>query len=235
MRFGLYIITALQAIMTVVVLPCAIAQPTAVSNIVVIGDTGGDQSLLARKASGLSTLAGPDGLGISIGSLLGPTRIVEDDKGRRERLIAALGRVKSYLDYGAFTPIQVAAAAAINGPQECVDEMRATYQRRRDALVESFGRAGWDIPPPRASMFAWAPIPPAWRAVGSLEFSKRLLADAEVAVSPGNGFGEFGEGYVRIALVENRQRIRQAARNVKSFLAQAEPGEDATQNKATTS
>ena len=135
-----------------------------------------------------------------------------------ERLIAALGRVKSYLDYGAFTPIQVAAAAALNGPQECIDEMRATYKRRRDALVDSFGRAGWEIPAPTASMFAWAPIPEKFRALGSLEFSKLLIEKADVAVAPGIGFGEHGDGYVRIALVENEQRIRQAARNLRRFL-----------------
>src|SRR5262249_29129257 len=131
-----------------------------------------------------------------------------------ERMIAALGRVKSYLDYGAFTPIQVAATAALNGPDDCIREMRATYKRRRDVLVESFGRAGWEVPAPRASMFAWAPIP----ELGSVEFSKLLVEKAEVAVSPGTGFGERGEGFVRIALVENEQRIRQAARNIRRFL-----------------
>jgi alanine-synthesizing transaminase len=140
-----------------------------------------------------------------------------------ERLIGALARIKSYLDYGAFTPIQVAATAALNGPQDCVDEIRARYRERRDVLIESFAAAGWEIPRPNATMFAWAPLPPAWRAVGSLEFSKRLLEGAEVAVSPGIGFGEYGEGHVRIALVENRQRIRQAARNVKAFVRRVEP------------
>jgi alanine-synthesizing transaminase len=135
-----------------------------------------------------------------------------------ERIIAALARVKSYLDYGAFTPIQVAATAALNGPDDCIRDMRAIYKRRRDALVESFGRAGWDIPPPAASMFAWAPVPEPFRALGSLEFSKLLVEEADVAVSPGMGFGEHGEGFVRIALVENEQRIRQAARNIRRFL-----------------
>ena len=135
-----------------------------------------------------------------------------------KQLIAALTRVKSYLDYGAFTPIQAAAVAALNGPQECIDEVRALYKRRRDVLVESFARAGWDVPSPRASMFAWAPIPPALRHLGSLEFSKQLLTHAQVAVAPGAGFGEEGEGYVRIALVENEHRIRQAARNIKRYL-----------------
>ena len=135
-----------------------------------------------------------------------------------ERLIAALARVKSYLDYGAFTPIQVAATAALNGPQKCIEEIRETYKTRRDVLVESFGRAGWDIPSPPATMFCWAPIPEAFRELGSVEFSKLLIEKADVAVSPGLGFGEYGEGYVRIALVENEHRIRQAARNIKRFL-----------------
>jgi alanine-synthesizing transaminase len=136
-----------------------------------------------------------------------------------ERLIAALARVKSYLDYGAFTPVQVAAAAALNGPQDCVEEIRKVYKARRDCVVESFGRAGWLIPAPAASMFAWAPIPEAFRELGSVEFAKMLIDEAEVAVSPGLGFGEYGEGYVRIALVENEHRIRQAARSIKKFLA----------------
>ena len=135
-----------------------------------------------------------------------------------ERIIAALARVKSYLDYGAFTPVQVAASAALNGPEDCIHEMRAIYRRRRDVLVESFGRAGWEIPPPRASMFAWAPVPEPFASLGSVEFSTLLVEKAEVAVSPGTGFGERGEGYVRIALVENEQRIRQAARNIRRFL-----------------
>jgi alanine-synthesizing transaminase len=135
-----------------------------------------------------------------------------------ERIIAALARVKSYLDYGAFTPIQVAATAALNGPDDCIVEMRETYRRRRDVLVESFGRAGWDIPPPRASMFAWAPLPEPFKTLGTVEFSTLLIEKAELAVSPGIGFGEHGEGFVRIALVENEQRIRQAARNLRRFL-----------------
>ena len=133
-------------------------------------------------------------------------------------LIAALTRVKSYLDYGAFTPIQAAAVAAINGPQDIVAANRALYKRRRDVLVESFGRAGWEIPSPRASMFAWAPIPPALTHLGSLEFTKQLLIHAGVAVAPGVGYGEEGEGFVRIAMVENEQRIRQAAKGVKRYL-----------------
>ena len=133
-------------------------------------------------------------------------------------LIDALARVKSYLDYGAFTPVQVAATAALNGPQDCVDEVRAAYKARRDTLVSSLHVAGWEIPSPRASMFAWAPVPPAFREMGSMEFSKLLLEEANVAVSAGVGFGEYGEGFVRIGLVENEQRIRQAARNIKRFL-----------------
>ena len=135
-----------------------------------------------------------------------------------ERIIAALARVKSYLDYGAFTPVQVAATSAINGPDDCIHDMRMTYRRRRDVLVESFGRSGWMIPPPRASMFAWAPIPDPFRSLGSVQFATLLIEKAELAVSPGIGFGEHGEGYVRIALVENEQRIRQAARNLRRFL-----------------
>jgi alanine-synthesizing transaminase len=138
-----------------------------------------------------------------------------------ERVIAALARVKSYLDYGAFTPVQVAATAALNGPDACIREMRATYKRRRDCMVESFARAGWTVPAPSASMFAWAPIPEPFREMGSLEFSKLLVENASVAVSPGVGFGEHGEGFVRIALVENEQRIRQAARNIRRFLETA--------------
>jgi alanine-synthesizing transaminase len=138
-----------------------------------------------------------------------------------ERLLAALARVKSYLDYGAYTPIQVAAAAALNGPDDCIKEMRATYRRRRDVLVESFGNAGWNLPAPSASMFAWVPVPEPYKSLGALEFSKLLIEKASVAVAPGIGFGEHGEGYVRIALVENEQRIRQAARSIKRFLAQA--------------
>ena len=134
------------------------------------------------------------------------------------KLIAALTRVKSYLDYGAFTPVQAAACAALNGPQDIVSKNRELYRKRRDVLVEAFGRAGWDIPPPRASMFAWAPLPPALKDMGSLEFSKQLLTHADVAVAPGVGYGEDGEGFVRIAMVENEQRLRQAARNIRRYL-----------------
>ncbi|MEP1420147.1 MAG: LL-diaminopimelate aminotransferase [Erythrobacter sp.] len=136
-----------------------------------------------------------------------------------KQLIAALTRVKSYLDYGAFTPIQAAACAALNGPQDIVESNRQLYQKRRDVMVEAFGRAGWDIPPPPASMFAWAPLPPALKNMGSLEFSKQLLTAAQVAVAPGVGYGEKGEGFVRIAMVENEQRLRQAARNIKKYFS----------------
>lgn len=134
-------------------------------------------------------------------------------------LVAALTRIKSYLDYGAFTPVQVAATAALNGPQDCVDEIRALYKERRDVLINGLAAAGWDIPSPAATMFAWAPIPPAFAPLGSIEFSKLLLAEAHVAVAPGIGFGEHGDGHVRIGLVENVHRTRQAIRNIKSFLA----------------
>jgi len=139
-----------------------------------------------------------------------------------ERMCSALSRVKSYLDYGAYTPIQVAAAAALNGPSDCIDEIRGIYKRRRDVLVESMARAGWEVPSPPASMFAWAPLPEQYREAGSMLFSKLLIEEAGVAVAPGIAFGEYGEGYVRIGLVENEHRIRQAARNVKKFLSQSE-------------
>ena len=139
-----------------------------------------------------------------------------------KKLVGALTRVKSYLDYGAFTPIQVAATAALNGPQGCVDDFRNIYRQRRDILVDGLASAGWDIPSPEATMFAWAPLPEKFMEMGSLEFSKLLLSEAKVAVSPGVGFGEFGEGFVRIAIVENEQRIRQACRNIKKFLSVAD-------------
>ena len=134
------------------------------------------------------------------------------------RLIGALTRMKSYLDYGAFTPIQVAATAALNGPQDCVAEMRALYKERRDVLVSGLVQAGWAMPSPEGSMFAWAPIPERYAHLGSVEFSKLLLSRAKVAVAPGIGFGEYGDGHVRIALVENTQRLRQAVRNIRAFL-----------------
>jgi alanine-synthesizing transaminase len=134
------------------------------------------------------------------------------------RLIQALTRIKSYLDYGAFTPIQVAATAALNGPQDCVAEMRDLYRERRDVLVRGLAAAGWDVPSPEASMFAWAPIPPRYADLGSVGFAKLLMAKAKVAVAPGIGFGEQGDGHVRIALVENTHRLRQALRSIRTFL-----------------
>ncbi|WP_018687989.1 LL-diaminopimelate aminotransferase [Ahrensia kielensis] len=139
-----------------------------------------------------------------------------------ERLISALTRVKSYLDYGAFTPIQVAATAALNSDGAAIEEVRQTYKKRRDVLVDSFGKAGFDVPPPPATMFAWVPIPEQFKHLGSLEFSKLLIEKADVAVAPGLGFGEHGDDHVRIALVENEHRIRQAARSIKRFMGLAE-------------
>ncbi|MBB5374089.1 LL-diaminopimelate aminotransferase [Acidocella aromatica] len=149
------------------------------------------------------------------------------------RLVKALARMKSYLDYGAFTPIQVAATAALNGPQDCVEEMRNLYRERRDVLIKGLHAAGWDVPSPNGSMFAWAPIPERYRHLGSLEFSKLLMAKAKVAVAPGVGFGEYGDGHVRIALVENTHRLRQALRNIRTFLAadNAAPAEDDLESK----
>lgn len=135
-----------------------------------------------------------------------------------KKLVGALTRIKSYLDYGAFTPVQVAAIAALNGPQDCVEEIRQTYKERRDVLINGLAAAGWDIPSPEAGMFAWAPIPEKFAHLGSLEFSKQLLREAKVAVAPGVGFGEHGNSHVRIGLVENTQRLRQAIRNIKVFL-----------------
>ncbi|XUY28200.1 LL-diaminopimelate aminotransferase [Agrobacterium sp. rho-8.1] len=139
-----------------------------------------------------------------------------------ERLISALTRVKSYLDYGAFTPIQVAATHALNGDGSDIAEVRSVYRRRRDVMVDTFGKAGFEVPPPAATMFAWAKIPEKFRHLGSLEFSKLLVEKADIAVAPGVGFGEMGDDYVRLALVENEHRIRQAARNLKRFLSTAD-------------
>ncbi|WP_200762730.1 LL-diaminopimelate aminotransferase [Nitrosophilus alvini] len=134
------------------------------------------------------------------------------------KLVGALQKIKSWIDYGMFTPIQVAATVALNGPQDCVEEIRKKYEKRRDVLIESFSKAGWDIAKPKSTMFVWARIPKEFEEMGSLEFSKKLLTEAKVAVSPGIGFGEYGENHVRIALIENEKRIRQAARNIKKFL-----------------
>jgi len=141
-----------------------------------------------------------------------------------EKLISALARVKSYLDYGAFTPIQVAAAAALNGTDSIIEEVRNIYQTRRDVMVESFARAGWPVPSPKATMFVWSPIPDQYANLGSLEFAKLLIQETGVAVAPGVGFGEYGDQYVRLALVENEQRIRQAARSIKKFLGSKDAG-----------
>lgn len=135
-----------------------------------------------------------------------------------QKLIGALSYIKSYMDYGSFTPIQVAATAAFNGPQDCVKETRKLYKERRDVLVKGLHDAGWNVPVPDASMFIWTPIPERFHEMGSLEFSKLLLNEAGVAVSPGIGFGKNGENHVRIAMVENKHRIRQACKNVKAFL-----------------
>ncbi len=135
-----------------------------------------------------------------------------------KHLVNALTHIKSYVDYGSFTPIQVAAAEALNGPQDCVEKFRKLYKERRDILVKGLKSAGWEVPVPTASMFIWAPIPKQFKGIGSLEFSKLLLEKAGVAVAPGIGFGKYGEGYVRIAMVENKQRIRQACKNIQKFL-----------------
>jgi len=133
--------------------------------------------------------------------------------------IGALKRIKSYLDYGIFQPIQIASIIALNGPQECVTEIRHLYQERRDALISGLHRAGWDIPPPKATMFVWGKIPEPFRKMGSLEFSKMLIREAKVAVSPGIGFGEYGDDYVRFALIENKMRTNQAVRGIKKVLS----------------
>ena len=139
-----------------------------------------------------------------------------------EILIAALEKIKSYLDYGAFTPIQVAAASALSSDPSTIEKVRSIYKKRRDTLVDSMGKAGWEIPSPEATMFAWAPIPEKFKSLGSLEFSKLLLKEADISVAPGIGFGEYGENFVRIGLVENEHRIRQAARNMKSLFNKAD-------------
>jgi len=136
-------------------------------------------------------------------------------------LLAALSRIKSYFDYGLFTPIQVAAIKALDEGDESVEKIRLMYQSRRDVLVNGLNNAGWKVESPKATMFLWAKIPSTLRSLGSLEFSKKLLAKAQVAVSPGIGFGEYGEGYVRFSLIENEHRTRQAVRNIKRFLADA--------------
>jgi alanine-synthesizing transaminase len=138
-------------------------------------------------------------------------------------MIGALARLKSYLDYGIFQPVQIAAIHALNGPQECVDEIRRLYQSRRDVLVNGLNRIGWHLPKPKATMFVWAPIPEPFREMGSLDFSTYLLREAKIAVSPGIGFGEYGDGYVRFALIENEHRTRQAIRGIRRALSKAKP------------
>lgn len=135
-----------------------------------------------------------------------------------KKIVSALKKIKSWLDYGMFTPIQVASTIALDGPQDCVEEIKDIYKKRRNVLCESFTSVGWELKKPKASMFIWAKLPECAANLGSLEFSKQLLTEAKVAVSPGVGFGEYGEGYVRIALIENENRIRQAARNIKKYL-----------------
>jgi alanine-synthesizing transaminase len=134
------------------------------------------------------------------------------------QLVGALARIKSYLDYGMFTPVQVAAITALEGDQACVEEIRLLYQKRRDVLCKGLVDAGWPVVPPRATMFVWAKIPDFYATMGSLEFSKKLLTEAKVAVSPGIGFGEYGEGYVRFGLIENEHRIRQAIRSIRRMI-----------------
>ena len=136
------------------------------------------------------------------------------------KMIDALQKIKSWLDYGIYTPMQVASTIALNGPQQCVQDIARTYEKRMEVLVQVFGEAGWELQKSRASMFIWASLPRQCAHLGSMEFSKRLLQEAKIAVSPGVGFGEKGEGYVRIALIENEKRIRQAAKNLKAFLKQ---------------
>jgi alanine-synthesizing transaminase len=132
-------------------------------------------------------------------------------------LVAALARIKSYLDYGMFTPIQVAAISALEGPQDCVEQIRQMYQNRRDVLCNGLNNIGWHVEPPKGTMFVWAPIPESYREMGSLEFSKKLIRDARVAASPGIGFGEYGDGHVRFGLIENEHRTRQAVRGIRDM------------------
>jgi alanine-synthesizing transaminase len=134
------------------------------------------------------------------------------------KLVGALGRLKSYFDYGTFTPIQVASIQALEGPQECVTEICETYRKRRDVLVQGLNKLGWNLTMPRGTMFVWAPIPEEYKSLGSLEYSRKLLAEAKVAVSPGVGFGEFGDGHVRFSLIENGERTRQALRGIAKMM-----------------
>ena len=133
-------------------------------------------------------------------------------------IIAALRRIKSYLDYGIFQPIQIASIIALNGPQECVEDIRQTYKERRDALISGLKRVGWDIKSPKGTMFVWGRIPEQYAHMGSVEFSKFLIREAKVAVSPGRGFGEYGDAFVRFALIENHMRINQAIRGIRTIM-----------------
>ena len=138
-----------------------------------------------------------------------------------KKLVSALARLKSYFDYGTFTPIQVASIAALEGPQECVREICENYRKRRDVLIEGLNKVGWHVPSPKATMFVWAEIPERYKKLGSLEFSKLLLTEAKVAVSPGVGFGEYGDAHVRFALIENEERTRQALRGIKAMFGKS--------------
>jgi len=143
---------------------------------------------------------------------------MSDRRSDARQIIAALRRIKSYLDYGIFQPIQIASIIALEGDQACVAKIRDTYRGRRDALIGALGRVGWEIPSPKGTMFVWAKIPPAHLHMGSVEFAKFLIREAKVAVSPGLGFGEYGDEYVRFALIENKMRINQAARGIKKIM-----------------
>jgi alanine-synthesizing transaminase len=145
-----------------------------------------------------------------------------------KKLLNALARLKSYYDYGTFTPIQVASILALEGPQDCVSEIVETYRKRRDVLLDGLNKAGWQVASPKATMFVWAPIPEPYRQLGSLEFSRKLLAEAKVAVSPGIGFGEYGDGHVRFALIENEERTRQALRGIKQMFRKDHSGQNAS-------
>ncbi|NYT47182.1 MAG: aminotransferase class I/II-fold pyridoxal phosphate-dependent enzyme [Candidatus Methanofishera endochildressiae] len=134
-----------------------------------------------------------------------------------KKLVAALARIKSYLDYGMFTPIQIAAITALEGPQDCVAEICAMYKERRDVLCDGLNSIGWNVEKPKATMFVWAPIPAAYKEMGSIEFSKKMITDARVAVSPGIGFGQFGDDHVRFSLIENEHRTRQAIRGIRAM------------------
>jgi alanine-synthesizing transaminase len=148
-----------------------------------------------------------------------------------QTLVAALSRLKSYFDYGMFTPIQIAAILALEGPQDCLEEIRQNYQNRRDVLCNGLFAAGWLVEKPKATMFVWARIPEAYRAIGSIEFSKKLLTEAKVAVSPGIGFGEYGDDHVRFSLIENEHRTRQAVRSIREMFRKDRVSLDARQVK----